>query len=191
MNLDKAEYEKGMVLGRTEIKVHSDMSQYREPLENYLKKMHAAPAPSTVKVNKLAGNSSYLGISHLEMELDRYFLGQWNFLPVDGGSRVLVNSVTYDGILQCLHPVSGFMLQRAGTGAVPIQVYKDTHPRAGQPQDKAIQKAVGAAKSMAFKNACKSLGKRFGRDLNRIAGDEAEYQKYYTQTPVDEQDAKN
>lgn len=191
MKLDGDKYDQGLMLGRTEIQLHQDMKQFREPLENFLKKMHTPPAPSTIKVNALAGNSSYLGISQLEMELDKYFLGQWNFIPVEGGSKVLVNSITYDGILEALHPVSGFMLRRAGAGAVPIQVYKDGHKNAGEPQSKAIQKGIGAAKSMAFKNACKSLGKRFGRDLNRIAGDEAEYEKFYTQKPVDEQQAPN
>ena len=174
--------EQGLTIGRTTLEISPALEQDRERVENFLKKMHQSPAPSTIKVNKFAGNSSYLGVSQLEMEIDKFYLGIWNFIPVGQGSQVLINSVTYDGILEVFHPVLGIWIKRAGTGAVPIQIVKET----GLPQDKSIQKAVGAAKSMAFKNACKSLGKRFGRDLNRVAGDEAEYERFYTQTPVNE-----
>ena len=172
--------EKGMTINRTTIAIAPELEEKRVRVENFLQKMHQSPAPKTVKQNKYAGNSSYLGVSQLEMEIDKFYLGIWNFIPVGQGSQVLVNSVTYDGILEVFHPVLGIWIKRAGTGAVPIQIVKDT----GLPQDKSIQKAVGAAKSMAFKNACKSLGKRFGRDLNRVAGDEAEYARFYTEKPV-------
>jgi hypothetical protein len=174
--------EKGLTINRTTIQIAPELEESRERTENFLKKMHQSPAKSTIKVNKFAGNSSYLGVSQLEMEIDKFYLGIWNFIAVGTGSQVLVNSVTYDGILEVFHPVLGIWIKRAGTGAVPIQIVKET----GLPQDKSIQKAVGAAKSMAFKNACKSLGKRFGRDLNRIAGEEADYERFYTQTPINE-----
>jgi len=103
----------------------------------------------------------------------------WEFVPAGKGAEVLVNSVVYNGILRVFHPVANQWISRAGTGAVPIQINSD-----GTPQDKAVQKAVGAAKTYAFKNAAKSLGKRFGRDLNRL--DETEYSRLFEEKPVNE-----
>lgn len=175
--------EKGIsVTKNTTLTIHEDMEVIRERLENYMSTMHRKPHHKKVFRNQYANNASYLLVSNIEMDLDRLYLGLWEFLPHGAGAEVLVNSVVYNGVLRVFHPVANIWLSRAGVGAVDIQVDAN-----GVIKAKGIQKAVGAAKTFAFKNAAKSLGKRYGRDLNRISGeDEANYERYYTQKPVTE-----
>jgi len=171
--------EKGMTVGRTTVAIHEDMEAIRERLENYQTTINRKPPEGKKKTNRFAGNSTYLQVGYIEMLLDQMYLGLWEFIPAEKGAEVLINSVVYNGTLRVFHPVANIWISRAGTGAAPIQIDKE-----GRPQDKAIQQAVGAAKTYAFKNAAKSLGKKFGRDLNRQ--DESEYERYYTEKPVNE-----
>ncbi len=101
--------------------------------------------------------------------MDLLFFGQWACKLV-GQPQILGNSCVVSVEVSFLHPTTGNWLTRAGTGAQDVQC--DSNGRA---LGKALIKAVPSAKSIAFKNACKSIGKKFGRDLNRQ--DEASFMK--------------
>jgi len=58
-------------VNRTNVAVHEDVEQMRIRLENYLTVLHKKPNPSQVKQNKYAGNSNYLTVGYIEMELDK------------------------------------------------------------------------------------------------------------------------
>jgi len=129
--------------------------------------LNKKPLPSRIKKNPYANNALYISISDVEMDMDKVFFGQWSCRMV-GQPQILGNSVVVSVEVEFLHPVSGNWLVRVGTGAQDVQT--DANGRA---KAKALIKAVPAAKSTAFKNACKSIGKLFGRDLNRT--DEAQF----------------
>ena len=137
--------------------------------ENFGELLNKPPKASKIKRNKFANNAKYLSISEYEMKMDLMFFGQWSSKLV-GQPQILGNSCVVSVEVSFLHPTTGNWLTRAGTGAQDVQC--DSNGRA---LGKALIKAVPSAKSIAFKNACKSIGKMFGRDLNRE--DEATFVK--------------
>jgi len=145
----------------------------RAKIENFITLINKQPPVNKIRKNQYANNSNYLPIGFYELELDRLFLGHWQSVHI-GGSKTIGNAIVCDIEVQFLHPVTGQWLKRAGTGAIPVQTNKD-----GSLQDKALVKAAPAAKAEAFKNAVKSIGKLFGRDLNRDTIME-EYERFYT-----------
>lgn len=154
--------------------VKIDDNDLRIKLQNFQTFLHKEPPKNEIKVNKAADNTSYIPISFLEMKLDEMFFGQWstkNFL-----TQVIANEETGSLELWYLHPVSGAWLCRTGAAAVIIRQKKDSQ----------ISEGIGAKiknalvmdhphlKAECFRNACLSLGKAFGRDLNR------EYEDVYS-----------
>lgn len=106
----------------------------------------------------------YVDIEYLHTMLDSVFQ-LWSFTPVDRG--VMANSVFYEGLLTVKCPFTGDEFQRSGIGAVPIQLQKGAGPmQIEKINSTAIHKNLPAAKAYAFKNAVKSLGNFFGRNLD-------------------------
>lgn len=138
-------------------------------VENFNSLLNKKPKPGRVKTNQYANNAKYIPVSDVEMDMDKLFFGQWSSEMV-GQPQILGNSVVVTLEVTFLHPVTGNWLKRVGTGAQDVQT-----DSSGRAKSKALIKAVPSAKSIAFKNACKSIGKLFGRDLNR--SDEAEFAK--------------
>jgi len=132
-------------------------------IEGFLGLMNHKPNRSAIKTNKFANNAQYLPIEYYEMKLDEIFLGLWRSRCIGEGARVMGNAIIYDIEVDFFHPIYKQWLTRAGTGAVEIQLDAETKLVKG----KALQKNAPAAKAEAFKNACKSIGRLFGRDLNR------------------------
>lgn len=141
--------------------------ELRGKIDDWTKRLSTKPPVSKVKKNPYANNSDYLPIGYLEQELDRLYQ-LWDLEIVS--TYQFYNSIVMNVHLKVLHPTVKVWITRAGSGAAKIQLDKNT----GQPLQSSIEKAAGAAKAMAFKNACKSLGRRFGRDLNRNFEDEFE-----------------
>lgn len=130
----------------------------------------------------------YLPISYLEMMLDEFYFGLWettNFTWSQIG-----NEITGKLELKVFHPVAKVWITRTGISAIQIMV--DSYP--GKKPDKKDYKATqeynkarnawaldlqnkkpsalsngtfSALKAFCFKNACISLGSRWGRDVNR------------------------
>ena len=156
---------------------HNDtLEEIRQKLESFNKAIHRAPK-GPVKVNQQAGGSKYVPIEELEMLMDEIFMGHWQSKAVGGGAKIVGNSVVYDIEVSFLHPVSGMWITRAGSGAVPIQLKSQNHQGGARHaldferiNPMAIQKNAPAAKAYAFRNAVQSIGRMFGRDLNRDSG---------------------
>ena len=161
-----------------EIAIYNPESQ--QSLENFIKLVNSYPA-KTEKIShsqarktkpKRLEEIEYLPINVIERKLDEIYSGLWS----DKNFRVMVIANEIFGILDLhvFHPVAKIWIQRTGTFGLMIQT------EAGKPAilenkiKNALGKGAGNLKSMCIKNAAKSLGVAFGRNLNR--GEEDEYQ---------------
>jgi hypothetical protein len=127
-------------------------------------------------------------ISHIEMTLDELFFGQWR--TENFKWNAIANEVQGSIELVAVHPVTGFEIRRTGAASIIIMVDKvpdgvtgtDRNQWALNPSNKkanALDLAFPKLKSECVKNAAQSLGKIFGRDLNRKNADQ--YQPYKLQ----------
>lgn len=147
----------------------------RVQIENFQKVLNSQPPNESIFKTPDA-KADDLPISYVEMTLDELFFGQWcvkNFT-----SKVIANEVVGELELEVLHPVTNTWITRTGSAAIQIMVDKAPQNLTGQdrnswalnPQNKkpnALDMAYPKLKAECVKNAAKSLGKIFGRDLNR------------------------
>lgn len=117
------------------------------------------------------GKARTLPISFVEMTLDELFLGQWELS--DPVTTQVFNEVTGTGILTVWHPVTQRPLKRAGFASVIITQDKDaTIAEFNMTKKKnALDLSFPKLKAEILKNAAQSLGKIFGRDINRKSVD--------------------
>lgn len=117
-----------------------------------------------------------LVISHVETTLDELFFGHWRTENFKWST--IANEVQASLELVVIHPISGYELRRTGAASVIIMVDRvpdnitgtDRNRWALNPDNKkanAMDLAFGKLKAECLKNAALSLGKVFGRDLNR------------------------
>lgn len=125
-----------------------------------------APPQNEVKVNKAAGNSSYLPISFVENKLDEIFSGLWQTKNFHW--QVIANEIVGNIELGVYHPVIGQWLWREGAAGTMIQQKQGSDITDISAKHKnTLVKDFPHLKAECLKNAAKSLGKAFGRDLNR------------------------
>lgn len=146
------------------------MALDREVLIN-LQKMVAffnkQPAPANIKINKFANNAEFLPISMVETQLDETFFGLWQ--TENFRTKLIANEIVGEIELKVFHPITKQWLTRTGAAAVQIQQLKDTSiATIGENKIKnTLVKDYPHLKAECVKNAAKSIGKSFGRDLNR------------------------
>jgi hypothetical protein len=140
--------------------------------EAFLKDFLAVPPPEEeVQVNKFANNAKYLPISYVENKLDELFFGAWEV--TDFHCQVIANEIVGWLQLRVFHPVLKTWLSRAGNASVQIQMYAKDKGGDGDITNvrnkivNTLVKDFPHLKSECIKNAARSLGKAFGRDLNR------------------------
>jgi len=127
--------------------------------------LNQPPKASELQVNKAANNTQYLPISFLEMEADELFFGLWGMC--DFKTTVIGNEVCGIITLWYIHPITGVKIERIGAAATMIRC------KSGQPFSadgkiaNALEMDYPHLKTDCMRNAFASLGKRFGRDLNR------------------------
>lgn len=140
--------------------------------KNFLQK---EPNKNELRKNKFANNSEYLPISFLEMTMDEIFFGLWqtkNFKTTG-----IANEIVGELELSYFHPVAKTWLTRVGCAGVQIQ-YEAPKDADGNKKKVDITDIRGKIvntltkdyphlKAQCFRNACLSIGKAFGRDLNR------------------------
>jgi hypothetical protein len=127
--------------------------------------------------------ASTLVVSHVEMTLDEMFFGHWRTENFQWSA--IANEVQGSLELVCLHPITGFEIRRIGAASIVITVDKvpdeikdDLRERnrwalnADNKKPNALDMAFPKLKTECLKNAALSLGKLFGRDLNRKNKDE-------------------
>ena len=135
-------------------------------LKKFQKLVQAEPKADEIRVNQHAGNVRYLPISFLQMSMDEIFFGLWEETAFEwrreGNELVGVLTVRF------FHPVAQVWLTRIGVAATMIRLQKGAQPFEF---DKKIYNALEMdaphLKSDCFRNAVQSIGKAFGRDLNR------------------------
>lgn len=150
------------------------------PLESFYQLLNQEPDKKMIRKNNQAGGALYLPISYLEMTLDEIYMGLWKM--EDGQMQVVANEFVVTVQVSVFHPILKEWITRTGIGAVPIQQRRDSSITDMDAKIKnALQKNAPAAKALAFKNACKTLGKVFGRDLNRKDEDSGTYEPVTTQ----------
>jgi hypothetical protein len=138
--------------------------------------LHKEPSSKETKKNAQANDSEYLPISFLEMTLDEIFFGLWqtkNF-KTEGIANEIVGSIE----LHYFHPVAKTWLCRVGAGAVQVQMKSKDKGGDGDITNirnkitNTLTKDYPHLKADCFRNACLSIGKSFGRDLNRKFDDQ-------------------
>lgn len=132
------------------------------------------PKPEWIKQNKFANNSNYIPVGIVEYLLTSIYL-KWR-VEVKG-VQVIANSAVVTVRLFVLDPITGEWDWQDGVGASPIQTKSGAAATDfSQVNTSAVQMAVPAAESYAFKDAAEKLGKLFGKDINR-AEMSADYSK--------------
>lgn len=146
-------------------------------LQNFLIKLNSNP--STESMDKTAdGKAHTILISHIEMLLDEYFFGLWE--TENFKWSVVANEIVGSIDLCFYHPTAGIRMKRTGAAAIQIMVDKVPDDIKDQPKLKnawalnpenkksnALDMSFPKLKAECLKNAANSLGKLFGRDINR------------------------
>ena len=146
--------------------------------------LHKEPSDKETKKNKMANDSEYLPISFLEMTLDEIFFGLWQTKNFQ--TQAIANEIVGSIELYYFHPVAKTWLIRVGAAAVQVQMKSVEKGGDGDITNirnkitNTLTKDYPHLKADCFRNACLSLGKTFGRDLNRKFEDQ--YNPVITET---------
>lgn len=145
--------------------IESDKVIEMANLDEFNSLINQPPPAKWVKTNPYANNSKYLPIDKVE------FLLRKIFKDVDIEvlrESVMFNAVTVTVRIHYTHPVTGKRGFKDGVGASQVQVKKGTSPAdMANINNNAVEMALPKAKSQAIKDACDTLGRIFGSDLNR------------------------
>jgi|688.fasta_scaffold609405_1 hypothetical protein len=141
-------------------------TQAMQQLDELLTMLGEQPDKRFIKTNKYANNAEYLPIGYIEAKLDQIFRGLWKLEIVN--QQQVANGYVVSVRLSVYNWVANLWLVRDGIGAKAFEMEKGAHPTDfTKINAKGIEKIVPIAKAEAFKNAVKSLGNIFGRNLNR------------------------
>lgn len=154
-------------------------NEVRLRAQNFLRLLHKNPDSNDIRINSFANNSKYLPISFLEMNLDEMFFGAWQ--TTNFQYKVVANEIIGSIELSYLHPTLNIWITRIGAGSVMIQYEAQYEELPGGKKKKiktnitdislkitnTLSKDFPHLKAECFRNACLSIGKSFGRDLNR------------------------
>lgn len=148
-------------------------------LQDFARRVNMEPDPREFEPTP-DGKANTLPISFVEMQLDESFLGMW-------GTRyfkwsAITNEVQGTLELYYVHPVTGKEISRVGAASIIITVdsidkeEKEKMSKQARnlfaldPQNKkpnALDLGFPKLKAECLKNAAQSIGKLFGRDINR------------------------
>jgi len=139
---------------------------HKKRLQQFMQIVHKSPAKGDVQTNSHANNTQYLPISYIEMQLDELFFGLWE--TKDFKWQTVANEIIGSITLRVFHPVANHWIERTGAAATMIR-------QQGGADLTDVSKKIKNALEMDFPhlkadctvNAARSLGKSFGRDLNR------------------------
>lgn len=127
--------------------------------------LNADPKADWIKSHPIITGYRYLPVERLEYLMTMIY-GKWTVEVKN--VQLIANSVTVTVRVHYLDPVTGQMEWIDGVGASPIQTDKDAGATDfNKMKASAIQMSAPSAKTYAFKDAVETLGKIFGKDLNR------------------------
>lgn len=156
-----------------------EAEKYKLLMQDFTRRLNAEPDPREFDKTP-DGKANTLPISFVEMTLDELFLGQWQTKNFHWSA--ITNEVQGSIELVVIHPVTGKELTRTGAGSIIITVdsltdeqkdkmsKQDRNLYALNPENKkpnALDLGFPKLKAECLKNAAQSLGKIFGRDINR------------------------
>lgn len=148
-------------------------------LQDFQKRLNKEPDPRELEPTP-DGQARFFPISYVEMTLDELFFGLWD--TYDFKWSAITNEVQGSLVLECIHPVTGKPIRRTGAASVVITVdslskdqkegmtKQERNLYALNPENKkpnALDLSFPKLKAECLKNAAQSLGKIFGRDINR------------------------
>lgn len=127
--------------------------------------LNSEPKKEWIRQHPLAKNVRYIPIEIIEYLLTSIFL-KWR-VEIKW-SKIVANSEEVVVRLHFLDPVSGEWDWQDGIGAAPLQTDKGAGATDfSKIKNDSVMKAAPAAKSFAIKDAAETIGKLFGKDLNR------------------------
>jgi hypothetical protein len=139
--------------------------QYEIRLQQFLRLLHRLPGDQEIQ-NNPHNNSKYLPISYMEMKLDELYFGLWE--TVGFQYHLTTSEVAGRVELRVFHPIAKVWITRAGVASAPLQEHNGATGNVKAKYDPTpLEKALPHLKAECIKNAARSLGKIFGRDLNR------------------------
>ncbi|MCF3107279.1 hypothetical protein LL912_00670 [Niabella sp. CC-SYL272] len=156
----------------------ASIDEFRQRLQNFANVLNLSdPKEGVAKTPD--GKAKTLPISFVEMQLDEMFTGLWS--TENFKWSVIANEVVGSIDLILIHPVTGREYKRTGAAAIQIMVNKGANPLdINAKKGNALDMGFPKLKAECVKNAAISLGKIFGRDLNRTAADN--FNPFYKQT---------
>jgi hypothetical protein len=148
-----------------------------DSIQRFTTRLNSEPPQESVESTP-DRKASTVVISHIEMSLDELFLGQWRTEHFTWST--IANEVVGSLELVVIHPVTGNEIRRVGAASIVITVDKVPDELRDNPQHRnqwainpankkpnALDLGFPKLKTECLKNAAQSLGKIFGRDLNR------------------------
>jgi len=157
------------------INMSEDIIPYNENqrhIEQFQKLLNMHPDKKDIRVNKLANNAEYISVSTIERRLDEIYSGLWQ--TENFRWEVVANEIVGSIDLRVYHPKAGWMA-RTGAAATMILTASGQPATVEHKIKNTLMKDFPHLKSECMKNAAKSLGVIFGRNLNRGKDDEFTY----------------
>ena len=155
------------------------VEEERMRLQNFLQRLQQEPS---VIEKTPDGRANTVPISHTEMTLDELYFGMWS--TENFKWQVISNEIVGSLELVVTNPVNNTQIRRIGSASIQIMVdaipesIKNDKEKVKQWQFDALNKKANALdmgfpklKAECLKNASQSLGKVFGRDINRKTSD--------------------
>jgi hypothetical protein len=135
-------------------------------LQDFQKRLNAEPDPREFEPTP-DGKARTLPISFVQMTLDELYLGLWESHSFTYSQ--IFNEVVGSIVLELTHPVTGCKIRRTGAASVIIMQDKDAQISDFNMTKKknALDLAFPKLRAECEKSAAQTLGKIFGRDINR------------------------
>lgn len=152
-------------------------------IERFQQLLNQHPNKADVKQNQMAKNAEYVPINVIERTLDELYSGLWQTAGFT--TQVVANEIVGSIELRVFHPVAKEWLTRIGAASVLIQTASGQPVTLENKIKNTLTKDFPHLKAECIKNAAKSLGVVFGRNLNRGKDDEFMYLSETVQTLSD------
>jgi hypothetical protein len=162
--------------GKELVQKSNNLAQF-EAIEGFRKLINELP-PAQFLEKTPDGRADSVCISYIEAKLDEIYLDQWGM--EDETVQFFANEAIMSATLWVIHPVTGRKITRLGCAAIQIMVDKvpdnikyDAKAKNTWALDMANKKPNALTlnfpklRALTLKNAAKSLGNVFGRNLNR------------------------
>jgi hypothetical protein len=158
---------------------YSDNDKLRLQIQEFQRRLNQEPDPKELDSTP-DGKAKTLPISFIEMTLDELYMGMWDTQNFQWSA--ITNEVQGSIELVVVHPITGREIRRTGAASIVITVdslsddekkgmsKQNRNLYALNPENKkpnALDMGFPKLKAECTKNAAQSLGKIFGRDVNR------------------------